>query len=65
MEYLIPEYQLYLPCHRRIKLRNDLTELQGAIRLALENTKTILEQVNIICGQINAIFQMVDGVIPL
>ena len=48
-----------------IKLRNDLTELQGAIRLALENTKTILEQVNIICGQINAIFQMVDGVIPL
>ena len=48
-----------------IKLRNDLTELQGAIRLALENTKTILEPVNIICGQINAIFQMVDGVIPL
>lgn len=49
-----------------IKLRNDLIELQqGAISLALENTKTILEQINIISGEINTICQMIDGVIPL
>ena len=48
-----------------IKLRNDLTELQGAISLVLENAKSILEQINIISGQINTIFQMVDSVIPL